>query len=184
MPRIVSHHLWQRAGSAFIDGIPADARFPKDNSPAGPASNYTFYLKELPPDLLVCAPLTLLAYKWQCWLERTFPGRPRGNQNAIKQAGEKEEIAFSDDEQLEEEIMRKLIAKGKVRRSSISWCNTLMKWFIDNTFGVLFFASATRVLSDALKLHLSSNTWSGLRSVSRVALYQAGIAFAAVGCVH
>ncbi|KAK5122330.1 hypothetical protein LTR85_004241 [Meristemomyces frigidus] len=145
--------------------MPAGVHFPMDDSDGdSTTSNYTFYLKHLPRGTLAAVPLVVLAYKWQCWLERTFPGRPRGKPDLFKQAGEKKELAISDDEQLEEEIMRKLIAKGKVRRSSISWCNTLFKWLLDNTIGVLFFASGGIVLSKAMELQAPSHIWAHLKS--------------------
>ncbi|KAK5130185.1 hypothetical protein LTR08_002394 [Meristemomyces frigidus] len=154
----------------FIDALPAGHSFPK-----GPASDisssHTFYLKNLPRDLFTLLPLTLVAYLWQGWLESTFPGRQRQrfSPDAARQAGEKKGRAADSDEELEQEIMHRLIAKGKVRRASISWFNTLVKWSLDNTLGVLFFQSAATMLSGSLKLQGVRKSWSEL-SVIRILL--------------
>lgn len=40
------------------------------------------------------------------------------------------------DEEVEEEIIKKWIAQGKIKRSSINWMNTFLKWILQMTLGL------------------------------------------------
>ena len=120
----------------------------------------SFYLKTLPLELMCLLPLVVLSYRWQCWLERVLPTRPRG---ANPTAQEPEKFGSAVDE-LEEEITRRLIARGVVRRASISWCNVILKWLLDNTLANLVFGLTFEVLGalwsmQSLKLVYTNVGW-------------------------
>ena len=97
----------------------------------------SYDLGRLAKEKLCELPLLLLDYHWQCWLERMLPTRPPGSGLT---AQEQEKITEGD-EMVEEEMMRRLIAKGKVRRASISWCNLFLKWVLESTIAALVLQS-------------------------------------------
>ena len=91
----------------------------------------SFYKSEFPTELFLLCILTPLSYYWQIWLEKTFPGRLR--------AHELPEKPMTDElDDREEAIVQKWIAQGKVKRASLSWWNTFMKWTLDMTLGNLW----------------------------------------------
>ncbi|KUJ22217.1 uncharacterized protein LY89DRAFT_396234 [Mollisia scopiformis] len=122
-------------------------------------SNESFYLKSLPRDLLVYTIITIMAYYWQIWLERTFPARPRPS---VKVVSEK----FGDDESREEEVVKKWIAQGKIRRASLSWWNTFVKWALDMVVGGLWMTTVYILLGGLLKMDTSPKAlFKGLKWV-------------------
>lgn len=62
--------------------------------------------------------LGTLAYWWHVGLERLFPARERGVEIDYSRVGEKD--AGGENEGQEEEVIKRWIARGKVRRSSVS----------------------------------------------------------------
>jgi hypothetical protein len=93
-----------------------------------------FYLTLLPLNLLYFVLTVPLRYYWYIALERAFPARPRAAVEVAYQP-EKKVKAFDDDEHHDEEVVKRWIAQGKVRRASISWTNTFLKWVLDLTVG-------------------------------------------------
>ena len=78
-------------------------------------------------------------------------------------------VDMESDDEREEEIMKKLIAKGKVQRSGLSWFNTFVKWILD-TICMNFFFGALAILWEILwesmwNRHAPSKTWSDMKFV-------------------
>lgn len=113
-------------------------------------SEESFYWRALPRDVFVCTIITILGYYWQIWLERTFPARTRPSEKALS-----EKFAELDDESREEEVVKKWIARGKIRRASLSWWNTIIKWVLDVVVGGLWMASVYCLLDGLLKMKSS-----------------------------
>jgi hypothetical protein len=79
-----------------------------------------FYGKQLPRSMAVFVVLGVLSYYWHVGLERVFPTRPRGVEIDYSRMGrEKVEKDVGDNEGQEEEVIKRWIAQGKVRRSSV-----------------------------------------------------------------
>lgn len=93
-----------------------------------------FYLTLMPLNILYYVLIVSLRYCWYIALEHAFPARPRAAVEVAYQP-EKKEKAFDDDEHHDEEVVKRWIAQGKVRRASISWTNTCFKWVLDLTVG-------------------------------------------------
>lgn len=92
-----------------------------------------FLLSELPKTIVAIVLITTLRYWWLIWLERLLPARPRPRAAlTAPAAGDRE------DDSREEEVIRKWIEAGKVRRASLSWFNTFAKWVLDLTVWNLF----------------------------------------------
>lgn len=79
--------------------------------------------------LLTVALASFVGYHWNILLERWFPSRPRGTAKAPSTR-----LTVGDD-RMEQEVINKWIASGRVQRSSISWMNTLAKWLLDISLG-------------------------------------------------
>jgi hypothetical protein len=94
-------------------------------------------LGDLPRSVFVYALLVPLQYYWNIGLERFFPARPRGVE--VSHQREKKEKSFDDNEDRDEEVVKRWIAQGRVRRSSVSWSNTSFKWILDLTVGKLLY---------------------------------------------
>lgn len=154
---VIEHHYWNRATDNFYEGLQNQLP-PDDDRESSAGKSHRFYYKELPRMLAIIFPLMLLEYQWQCWLERLLPTRPVGS--AAFTAQEKEKIT-DDDDMMEEEVMKRLIAKGKVRPSSIKWVNVLLKWIVDNTLGCLLFGQMFYVILSAGKLQRPGKIWAG-----------------------
>lgn len=92
-------------------------------------NNENFLSQGLPKGVFVIVVTAILRYWWMIWLERLLPARPRASTAGIAVASEKE------DDSREEEVIRKWVEAGKVRRASLSWFNTFAKWFLDMTIG-------------------------------------------------
>ncbi|KAK8033652.1 hypothetical protein PG991_003050 [Apiospora marii] len=84
----------------------------------------------IPNRILTTLLMNALLYLWAVGLERAFPTRPRGDLSAVPK---REKVVVELSEEHEEEVVKQWIARGRVRRSSISWCNTLIKWLLDVT---------------------------------------------------
>jgi hypothetical protein len=106
----------------------------------------SFYLKTLPRELFLLILLSPLYYYWQIWLERFLPGR--SSVTALMPAGEKSEVGEGDSR--EEEIVQKWIAQGKVRRASLSWWNTFVKWVLNLTVGTLWIETLRHLLTEII----------------------------------
>ncbi|KAE9373950.1 hypothetical protein N431DRAFT_439043 [Stipitochalara longipes BDJ] len=110
-------------------------------------SEESFYWETLPREVFACTIIAFLGYYWQIWLERTFPARPRPSEKVVS-----EKFAEQDDESREEEVVKKWIAQGKIRRASLSWWNTFVKWVLDVVIGGLWMASVHYLLVGLLKM--------------------------------
>jgi hypothetical protein len=150
--------LWQNITSAYEGAVNASAQTLLNSTANnqtskygtflnGTAANHTgkglfgsdadsesFYLKSLPREVFLLFVLTPLYYQWHMWLERFLPGR--GSVTALMPAGEKSGLDEGDNH--EEEVVQRWIAQGKVRRASLSWWNTFLKWALHLTVGTLW----------------------------------------------
>ncbi|KAF4624202.1 hypothetical protein G7Y89_g13969 [Cudoniella acicularis] len=133
------------------------------NSNSLPADPQSFYFKILPQSIFVCALLFPLAYYWQIYLERFFPARPRGVEINYEKK-EKVEVGEVNEGQ-EEEVVKRWIAQGKVRRSSVSWWNTFVKWVLDITVGNICL-TVLRLLVEGLVTGNFKDTLSYLKSAT------------------
>ncbi|KAF2437756.1 hypothetical protein P171DRAFT_424555 [Karstenula rhodostoma CBS 690.94] len=88
----------------------------------------SFYTKKLPLDVVAMLIMGVLQYCWLLRLEHALPARSRRRDVVVKEKGEM-------DEDREEEVVKKWIAQGRVRRASLNWCNTLFKWILNLTVG-------------------------------------------------
>ena len=156
---IASHHLSTRVWSSIethgsmINATDFNTTVAAITDPSDAAAKESFYYNTLPRKVFCNAAITPLLYLWNIWLERTLPARPRGG----KVTPEMSKAAASDgNEQIEEEIVKKWIAQGKVQRSSVSWRNTLLKWFLYITFGNLVFEVLWMILDEVARLHSPS----------------------------
>jgi hypothetical protein len=98
----------------------------------------SFYLDSLPRRVFVYALLVPLQLYWNVWLEYAFPARPRVV-NVSYKANKDGEKSPSENDARDEEVVNRLIAQGKVRRSSVSWRNTFLKWILDMTVGLVWY---------------------------------------------
>ncbi|KAI6836886.1 hypothetical protein KC340_g14170 [Hortaea werneckii] len=152
---------WDKAWKTFEEGLPQ--QFPwtekgPDEGDDNSKSAKSFYFDELPRDLAIQLILFLANYQWQCLLERWLPTRPQGSNFT---AQEKAKVT-DDDDMMEDEVMRRLIAKGKVKRASISWCNVFLKWVINNTITFSVIALAYHVIDEVSHLHSPIQIWKDL----------------------
>lgn len=127
----------------------------------------SFYLRYLPRTLFVLILLFPLCYYWHIALERFFPTRPRGVEIAYAR-DEKADIDHDLNEVQEEEVVKRWIAQGKVRRSSVSWWNTFVKWVLNITLGTLWFDALRHILEGLVKWQSFGNIFGSLRGVSVV----------------
>lgn len=103
----------------------------------------TFFSASTARTLLYAAVASAVGYYWNLWLERRLPARPRGDLSSVNH----DKLADGD-EQLEEKIVEKWIASGKIKRASLSFWNTLAKWLLDISVGralVLLATELTRI---------------------------------------
>lgn len=105
----------------------------------------SFYKHDLPRDIAIVFILTILEYYWQIWLERILPARPRPSITTP------EKVSPEDDDAREDEIVKKWIAQGKIRRASLSLWNTALKWIMDMTFGSFWIVCVSYVLEELFK---------------------------------
>lgn len=109
-------------------------------------SNKFFYSRQLPRDMVTDIVICMLQYWWFVWLERMLPARPRQKATEYQPVEKVEE-----NEDREEEIVKKWIMQGKVRRASLNWCNTFLKLLLQMTVGRVLHFRLTGVLSSVLK---------------------------------
>ena len=129
----------------------------------------SFYWKTLPRDVFVSTVIAILGYYWQIWLERTFPARSRPSEKVVS-----EKFSEGNDESREEEVVKKWIAQGKIRRASLSWWNTFMKWVLDVVIGGLWMTTVYCLLEGLLKMKSSPKVLlKGLKWV-RLSPYPSG----------
>lgn len=86
---------------------------------------------------------SLVGYYWNLLLERQLPARPRGDSSSYNN----DKLAEGH-EQLEEKIVEKWLANGKIKRASLSFWNTVAKWLLDISVGralVLLATELTRI---------------------------------------
>ena len=121
-----------------------------------------FYLSYLPRTVLVHVLLCPLVYYWHIFLERFFPVRPRGVE--IDYA-KKVKVEVDVNEGQEEEVVKRWIAQGKVRRSSVSWWNTFVKWVLHITIGKLLLLSLRHVLGGFLRWRSLTTSLGTLKGV-------------------
>ncbi|KAI1337509.1 hypothetical protein F5Y15DRAFT_156579 [Xylariaceae sp. FL0016] len=115
--------------TSLLDSLPSNATTEKDNSPR-PLHDEPLWTVLFPVSLAIFLLLAPLDYHWNMYLERLLPTRRRA---ALPPPEHREKFAVGnggDDESREEEIVRKWIAQGKVRRASVSWLNTFVKWVL------------------------------------------------------
>jgi hypothetical protein len=130
-------------------------------SSVGEASE-PFYLKSLPRDVFIQVLLFPLAYYWQLLLERLFPTRPRG----VEVSYEKNEKSGIDgNEDREEEVVKRWIAQGKVRRSTVSWWNTFVKWVLNLTVGRVWHCALWHFLDGCVRWRSFKVIMNGIVSV-------------------
>ncbi len=123
----------------------------------------TFYLASLPRQVFVYALLVPLQYYWQLCLERFFPARPRGVGFPMKL--ERKEKILDDDDSREEDVVKRWITHGRVRRSSLSWCNTFLKWILDITMGKVLFEVVFHLVYGFMKWEPFATTFGNLKRV-------------------
>lgn len=126
-----------------------------------PDHEFSFW-KTLPRHVFVYTVITILGYYWQIGLERAFPARPRPS--ALKVLSD--EGKLGDDESREEEIVKKWINQGKVRRASLSWWNTFIKWVLDVVIGGLWVNGVYCLLQGLLEWKPIVEVLKGLKGVS------------------
>lgn len=126
---------------------------PADHIPkTEPSKFYTWFLAH---ELLFFAIRVPLQYYWHLWLERILPMRPRGDASMSA-----EKVSVGEGDQVrEEEIVKRWIASGKVKRASLSWWNTFLKWILDITVGQFIFGVVDLVRATTWKRKF---TYSGL----------------------
>lgn len=135
------------------------------NSTIRPTTRSTgepFLSRELPRNSIVSIVLLALQYWWFVGLERLLPARPRSKRVPTQQ---KEQVEENEDR--EEEVVKKWIAQGRVRRASLNWCNTFLKWVIAMTVGNLGLHIVGFTLRELLKFQSPSAVLQGLKRVSR-----------------
>jgi hypothetical protein len=107
----------------------------------------SFYTQTLPMKLVIFFLLAPLQYWWLIWLERILPARPKR-----RDASHQQSTNIGDNEDREEEIVKKWIARGMVRRASLNWCNTFLKWVLDMTVGSVLYYTLEYALRTIIKL--------------------------------
>jgi len=125
------------------------------------SSPESFYGRKFPRRLFVRFMLSALVYWWLIFLERMLPARPR-RREVLYQREEKVE----ESEDREEEVVKKWIAQGRVRRASLNWCNTFLKWLLHVTVGRLLYEVADHILNNFLQLKSPREALEGIKTVS------------------
>lgn len=105
----------------------------------------SFYREILPMEIISFLVLSIFQYCWLIGLERAFPARPRRTNVLVD-----EKVGVDDPR--EEEIVKTWIARGRVRRVSLSWCNTWLKWVLNLTIGRLGLTALSCILRKSLHL--------------------------------
>jgi hypothetical protein len=124
-------------------------------------SEEPFY-STLPREVFIHFVLYTLQYCWFIGLEKMLPARPK-RREVLHEGKEKVE----ENEDREEEVVKKWVAQGRVRRASLNWCNTFLKWMINMTVGRLWFHATGLATAKLLELQSPKLLFKGFRSVSR-----------------
>ncbi|KAJ6788821.1 hypothetical protein PWT90_02824 [Aphanocladium album] len=124
---------------------------PRDPAPPGFVSAATLR------SFISAAATAAVAYYWNIFLERRLPARPRGTSSAETEckndtAAAAAMAAGEDNEQVEEQIVKKWIATGRVNRASLNTTNTVTKWLLDISVGRALLQLTARLTSEALHL--------------------------------
>ncbi|KAF2831511.1 hypothetical protein CC86DRAFT_314923 [Ophiobolus disseminans] len=130
--------------------------------------NEAFYGRFLLREIVVSAVFAALEYWWLIGLERILPGRPRNKDVLSQLSGQVEES-----EDREEEVVKKWIAQGRVRRASLNWGNTLLKWVLDLTVGRLWLHTVEYYLRMLIKF---GAPW-GLKTQLGMAFFSTYVSF-------
>ncbi|KAF2764117.1 hypothetical protein EJ03DRAFT_356038 [Teratosphaeria nubilosa] len=144
---VIARHLLEGRMTA---NLPEHLRPEPDTLDSESTGHLHFYVKHLPGFLLLSVAKAIRDYEWQRWLEGTYPGwvSSSSRQEAMVYSGAKAEKLrdIFEDRTLEEEVLRRLIAKGKAQRPS-PWLNTVAKWVLDNCVAVTVFGLAEALMS-------------------------------------
>lgn len=138
---------------------------PRTVAYAVPPSPWVMMVATVAVGALLFPPL----HYWHLWLERTFPARPGGVVQVAHGTTEKLKADDDLDEVREEVVVRKWIAQGKVRRSSLSLWNTLVKWVLHLTIGSMWCGCLCQELTVFMRLQPMSNLLGILHPVSVLA---------------
>jgi hypothetical protein len=125
----------------------------------------SFYRQLLPREAFVFLVVSALQYWWHIFLERILPARPKS-----RSAPSEKEVEHSEDR--EEEVVKKWVAQGRVRRSSLNWCNTFLKWVLELTVGRLWYHSVSHGVRILLKPEDPKLPLRGLKSVSHLSSFR------------
>lgn len=88
----------------------------------------------VPKQILSTLLTSALLYLRAVALERAFLTRPRGVEGGGDANPKREKVVVVElSEEHEEEVVKRWIARGRVRRASVSWRNTLVKWLLEVT---------------------------------------------------
>jgi hypothetical protein len=128
------------------------------------AYEQSFYCGTSPNEVVVFLVVTAIQYWWFLALEKMLPARPSRFQDAVRS-----EKVLEGGEDREEEVMKRWIAQGRLRRTSLNCCNTFLKWLLNMTVGALWYHTVEYfVLMVVLKLHSYSGPAPlGLKSIHR-----------------
>ncbi|EOA87349.1 uncharacterized protein SETTUDRAFT_179124 [Exserohilum turcica Et28A] len=154
----------------------------------------SFYGQELPRGVMMVFLLSILQYWWFIALERLLPARPRNrgmpqyhtssssSSSQEPTAAAAAEVEFEEMPDREEKVVQKWIAQGRVRRASLNWCNTLLKWMLDMSVGSLWYHVAREMLMELLRLRSPVRVFRELK-ISLV-LYYASVCFSITPLAH
>lgn len=126
----------------------------------------SFYLKTLPPQVLVSAVLVFLDLYWNAALEYVFPARPRGKEVSFEEKKDGGESLRDNDTPGKRSIVR-----GKPRRPSLSWRNTLVKWILDMSVGLVLHWTAFHIIHGIVYLEGFAATLEVVKKVSPIYLF-------------
>ena len=141
--------LNQTAG--FTNGTTTTANEPTES----------YYGRTFPRKVVVYFVISVLQYWWFIGLEKLLPARPRYRETPYDR-----KVQIEESEDREEEVVKRWIAQGRVRRASLNWCNTFLKWVLDMTVGMLCFQTVGYLLREFLKFKSPTKVFKGLKSVS------------------
>lgn len=131
---------------------------PSNSTQINPPGGESYYGQTLPRSMFILAMIAPLYYYWQLWLERILPRRAR----AEARLPPPEKADFGDDGDREQEVIEKWIAQGKIRRSSLSWWNTFLKWALHCTLGALWVEAMRYLLETVLYWRWPLTIWKKL----------------------
>jgi hypothetical protein len=118
-----------------------------------------FYSRQLPVGVFTWFVMCTLQYCWLIGLERALPARSRRRDTTVADKGEMSEHH-------EEDVVKKWIAQGRVRRASLNWCNTFLKWILSLTIGRVWWHAVRHVVYQSLRLESPRKIWADMLSVS------------------